>query len=214
MPLSPDLTHLLSRSPLEVAPHLLGATITSQDLAAGAESAVSIRLTEVEAYAGADDPASHAFRGQTARNASMFGPSSTIYIYFIYGMHFCVNIVCGNEGEAGAVLLRAGEITAGEANARQRRPAARNSWDLARGPARLCAALGLNREDDGTRLGGPGSRLTLTLPAEEIPSDRICTGPRVGVPGLGADEVRFPWRFWIDGDPTVSPYRPARPRRK
>lgn len=174
-------------APLEVAPRLLDAVVR--------HGGVAIRLTEVEAYAGPDDPGSHAFRGRTPRNAVMFGPPGRLYVYFTYGMHHCANLVTGAEGDPGAVLLRAGEVVDGIELARERRGDVRDR-DLARGPARLCQALGLTLADDGivadlTR--GPGA------PA-------FATGPRVGL-RHAADR---PWRFWIEGDPTVSAYRPAK----
>jgi DNA-3-methyladenine glycosylase len=205
--LSPEAALLLSRDSLEVAPALLGAVIS----VAGSQGRVAIRLTEVEAYRGEEDPGSHAFRGRTARNASMFEAGGCIYVYFTYGMHHCLNIVSGPAGVSRAVLLRAGEVVNGTELARERRPAARTDRDLARGPARLCSALGLDRSDDGALLGGPGSRISLTLPEPRRAPDpaRIRSGPRTGVAGPGGDGKAFPWRFWLDGDPTVSPYRPA-----
>ncbi len=205
--LSPEAALLLSRDSLEVAPALLGAVIS----VAGSQGRVAIRLTEVEAYRGEEDPGSHAFRGRTARNASMFEAGGCIYVYFTYGMHHCLNIVSGPAGVSRAVLLRAGEVVNGTELARERRPAARTDRDLARGPARLCSALGLNRSDDGALLGGPGSRISLTLPEPRRAPDpaHIRSGPRTGVAGPGGDGKAFPWRFWLDGDPTVSPYRPA-----
>ena len=212
MGLSAQAASLLRRDSLEVAPALLGAVITVADSA----GRVAIRLTEVEAYRGEKDPGSHAFRGRTARNASMFEAGGRIYVYFTYGMHHCLNIVTGPAGLSRAVLLRGGEVVDGIELARARRPAARVDRDLARGPARLCAALGLDRSDDGTLLGGPGSRISLTLPeAQRAPdAERIRRGPRTGVAGLGGDGEAFPWRFWLDGEPTVSTYRPAVTRRR
>ena len=207
-----DVLDLLQGDPVEVAPRLLGAILTVRD----DDGAVAVRLTEVEAYRGEADPGSHAYRGRTARNAAMFEAAGGIYVYFTYGMHYCVNIVCGPRGLSRAVLLRAGEVTGGADLARRRRPAARTDRDLARGPARLCQALGLSRSDDGARLGGPGDRIWLALPAPGAEPDAasIRRGPRTGVAGPGGDGTAFPWRFWIDGDPTVSPYRPAAPRRQ
>ncbi len=146
----------------------------------------------------------------------MFGAAGAIYVYFTYGMHHCVNIVCGPQGLSRAVLLRAGEVIRGADLARRRRPAAKTDRDLARGPARLCRALGLGRADDGARLGGPDDRVSLTLPALESGPGTAVTrsGPRTGVAGTGGDGEAYPWRFWIDGEPTVSPYRAARPRRR
>ncbi|NPD07153.1 DNA-3-methyladenine glycosylase [Nocardioides sp. zg-1308] len=176
--------------PLEVAPRLLGAVLTHRG--------VSVRLTEVEAYAGPQDPGSHAFRGRTARNAVMFGPSGRLYVYFVYGMHHCANLVTGPDGDPGAVLLRAGEVVAGTDLARERRPGSTDR-DLARGPARLCQALGIDLTDNG---------IVPELAAGE-PPEQISTGPRVGL-RHAADR---PWRFWVSGDRTVSTYRPAAPRR-
>jgi DNA-3-methyladenine glycosylase len=176
--------------PLEVAPRLLGSVLTLDG--------VSVRLTEVEAYAGPDDPGSHAFRGRTARNAVMFGPPGHLYVYFIYGMHHCANLVTGPDGSAGAVLLRAGEVVDGLDVARARRPGVRDR-ELARGPARLCRTLGIDLSDNGVRPG---------LERGEEPV-QISSGPRVGL-RHAADR---PWRFWVTGDPTVSSYRPAAPRR-
>ena len=207
-----DVLDLLEGDPVDVAPHLLGAVVAARD----DDGAVAVRLTEVEAYRGETDPGSHAFRGRTPRNSAMFGAAGAIYVYFTYGMHHCVNIVCGPQGLSRAVLLRAGEVIRGVDLARRRRPAAKTDRDLARGPARLCRALGLGRADDGARLGGPAERVSLTLPALESGPGTAVTrsGPRTGVAGTGGDGEAYPWRFWIDGEPTVSPYRAARPRRR
>src|SRR3954447_3717881 len=138
----------LAITSLRLAPKLLGAVLASD--VGGAR--VAVRLTEVEAYEGLDDPASHAFRGRTARTAVMFGPPGHLFFYFTYGMHWCANIVCGVDGVASAVLLRAGEVVDGLATARSRRPAARRDSDLARGPARLASCLGLAAGQNGLDL--------------------------------------------------------------
>ena len=207
-----EVASLLRCDSLEVAPALLGAVIAVAD----SQGRVAIRLTEVEAYCGEKDPGSHSFRGRTARNASMFEAGGCIYVYFTYGMHHCLNIVTGPAGVSRAVLLRGGEVVDGIELARARRPAARTDRDLARGPARLCAALGLDRSDDGSLLGGSGSRISLTLPEpQRTPEpELIRSGPRTGVAGPGGDGEAFPWRFWLDGEPTVSTYRPAVARRR
>jgi DNA-3-methyladenine glycosylase len=166
---------------------------------------VSVRLTEVEAYAGTTDPASHGYRGPTRRTQVMFGPPGHLYVYFVYGMHWCANLVCQPEGIAAAVLLRAGEVTAGEPHARARRPAARNHHDLARGPAKLAGILALTGADTGADLCHPTGVLRVRPPQTQIPDALVATGPRVGI-AVAADR---PWRFWIAGDPTVSGYRPA-----
>lgn len=191
-----DLAQLLSGTSLEVAPRLLGAVLRHGD--------VAVRLTEVEAYAGPDDPGSHAYRGRTARNAVMFGPSGRLYCYFTYGMHVCANVVVGREGDPGAVLVRAGEVVAGLETARERRPGATDR-DLARGPARLCRALGIELADNGVDLAAGRIRLE---PGERVAE--VATGPRVGLRGA----PDRPWRFWQSGHRTVSTYRPAAPLRR
>lgn len=170
---------------------------------------VTVRLTEVEAYSGLGrDPASHAHRGRTPRNTAMFGPAGHLYLYQIYGMHLCGNVVCGPDGEAAAVLLRAGEVIDGHARARERRPAARVDRDLASGPAKLVQVLALDASAYGTSVVDGTGPLTLTPPPQPVPADMISAGPRVGV--TAAHDVD--WRFWITGDPTVSAYRRHVPR--
>ena len=169
---------------------------------------VSVRLTEVEAYLGEQDPGSHAYRGPTRRTAVMFGPPGHLYVYFTYGMHTCVNVVCGVEGEATAVLLRAGEVVAGAEVARSRRLTSKSDADLARGPARLCVALGVTLGDDGARLG---ELFRLDLPPH--PAVDVATSPRTGVSGAGGSDA-YPWRFWLPGNPTVSPYKRCTPRNR
>ena len=185
---------------LEVAPRLLGAVLRHET----ADGAVAVRLTEVEAYDGPGDPGSHAYKGMTPRNEVMFGPPGRLYVYFTYGMHFCCNIVVGDEGSASAVLLRAGEVVEGLDVARARRPGVTDR-DLARGPARLCRTLAIERASNGADLTRPP--LTVTPP--ERPLSPYVTGPRVGL-RLAAER---PWRFWLPDEPTVSPYRPAAPLR-
>jgi len=203
-----------ARPSVEVAPDLLGCVLEHET----PDGLVAVELTEVEAYAGRSDPASHAYRGKTARNAVMFGPPGHAYVYFTYGMHFCVNMVClGEVGSASAVLLRAGAVIAGEELARARRtrgPARIATRDLARGPARLCQALGIDRSQDGADVVADRSPLRIRAGAgrDDPPRSpgKILTGPRVGV----SRAAEIPWRFWYEGDPTVSVYRPHVPRRK
>ena len=228
-----------ARPSVPVAPELLGLVL-EHETAAGL---VAVELTEVEAYAGASDPASHAYRGKTARNAVMFGPPGHAYVYFTYGMHFCVNLVCLGNGSASAVLLRAGRIIAGEELARTRRTGvprgvrgarggrgdgespradgqsprgktAISFRDLARGPARLCQALDIDRSLDGADVCVPGSPLRIRWPDASTTArsaeKRVLSGPRVGV----SQAAELPWRFWIEREPTVSVYRPAVPRRR
>jgi DNA-3-methyladenine glycosylase len=245
-----------ARPSVPVAPDLLGCVLEHQTEA----GLVAVELTEVEAYAGASDPASHAYRGKTARNAVMFGPPGHAYVYFTYGMYFCVNLVCLGNGSASAVLLRAGRIIEGEELARVRRtggpkgvrggrgdgqspPAdgqppradgqpprekkAVSYRDLARGPARLCQALDIDRSLDGADVCVPESPLRMRWPdastaarsaavltreddPAKLPRGRIASGPRVGI----SVAAEVPWRFWIEGEPTVSAYRAAVPRRR
>ncbi|GAA2978830.1 DNA-3-methyladenine glycosylase [Microbacterium terrae] len=199
----------LARLPLEVAPLLLGAHLTT---IVGGDRVV-VRLTEVEAYHGrgtgdVPDPGSHARMGRTARNATMWGEPGHLYVYLSHGIHSCVNVVCGPAGVAGGVLLRGGEVIEGQDAATRRRPAARTPRDLARGPGRLGDAVGLRhpRHDGidaitGDPLHGAVALLELSEPVVDV-----ATGPRVGVAGDAGTDA-FPWRFWIAGDPTVSVFR-------
>lgn len=288
----PVRRELLAGPVLEVAPRLLGMVLRRTT----DEGTVAVRLTEVEAYDGPNDPGSHAYRGQTARNAVMFGPPGFLYVYFTYGMHFCMNISAGPDGQPSAVLLRAGEVIEGVDLARTRRgrpepdqtkfneaaqpdgatsvqsvrtPGTRRvqaadhdggalpgkrrlvraadadrdgdvpsgqrrvaasadedraggvlpgkrrpvrtanpDRDLARGPARLCVALGVDREANGTDLLATDSPIQL-LPGPGFDGEPA-TGPRVGL----REAADRPWRFWIPDDPTVSPYRPHVPKRR
>jgi DNA-3-methyladenine glycosylase len=186
---------LLAGPAPEVAPQLLGWTLTH----ATPEGTVTVRLTEVEAYAGATDPASHAFRGPTPRTEVMFGPAGRLYVYRSYGVHWAMNVVTGPDGQASAVLLRAGEVIEGVALARRRRGERITDPGLARGPGNLAQALGVVGEDTGTDLL---TATQLRLRAGR-PIGPIATGDRVGV--TQAHDV--PWRFWVAGDPTVSAYR-------
>jgi DNA-3-methyladenine glycosylase len=179
------------------------------------DGVVAVMLSEVEAYAGSIDPASHSFRGKTGRNAVMFGPPGHAYVYFTYGMHFCANVVCSPPGVATGILLRAGRVVVGDELARSRRgfDSVRSPRDLARGPARLCQAMAVNRSQDGEDLLDPSSKLRLraAVGAERAAEPgAIEAGPRVGV----SQAADIPWRFWLAGDPTVSPYRRAVPRRR
>jgi len=191
----------LAQDVVAAAVRLLGCTLEADT----PEGTVAVRLVEVEAYRGADDPASHSFRGRTPRNAVMFGPPGHLYVYFVYGMHYCANVTCLREGEPGAVLLRAGEVVSDLAAAHVRRPAARRAADLARGPARLAALLGLGRADNGLDLTDPASRVRLRS-GVPLAAERVRSGPRVGV----AAAHDTPWRFWVAASAAVSPYRPGR----
>jgi DNA-3-methyladenine glycosylase len=190
------LVDVLAGPVLDAAPRLLGARLR--------HGGVTVRLTEVEAYDGANDPGSHAYRGPTRRTEVMFGPPGHLYVYFTYGMHHCANVVCGPDGTASAVLLRAGEVVEGLDLARERR-GSHPDRDLARGPARLCSALGLDLRHNGLDL--TGGALVLGPPAD--PS-QVSTGPRVGL----RQAPDHPWRFWLTDEPTVSRYVPAKARRR
>lgn len=192
-----------ARPVLEVAPDLLGCVLW--------HGQVGVRLTEVEAYAGADDPGSHAFRGPTPRTRVMFGEAGHLYVYLSYGMHHAVNLVTGVEGVASGVLLRAGEVVAGSEIVERRRSGIRPR-DWARGPGRLTKALDIDLAHLGTDLvDGPGDiRLVHGTGRTGVTRQ----GPRVGVSGPGGDGRHYPWRFWTEGEPTVSTYRPAASRRR
>ena len=200
--------------PIEVAPRLLGARLRT--VVDGVET--RLRITEVEAYHGkgtgpVPDPGSHARMGPTARNATMWGEPGHLYVYLSHGIHSCINVVCGPEGQAGGVLLRAGEVIEGAEAAAERRgvatPLSRVARrDLARGPGRLGQAMGLRHAlHDGIDFasGAEMNGATAELWWDESPLE-VSSGPRVGVAGL-AGTMAFPWRYWITGDPTVSPFR-------
>jgi len=177
----------------EVAPHLLGAVLRRDE--------VAVRITEVEAYAGTDDPASHSYRGRTRRNETMHGAAGHLYCYFTYGMHTCANVVTGPAGTPSAVLLRAGEVVDGIERARSRRGGVVDSA-LARGPANLCRALGLDLGDDGVAFDAT-SGVRLLLPSHPLAPAVVSIGPRVGV----RQGWETAWRWWVTADPTVSAYR-------
>ncbi|CAN5758434.1 DNA-3-methyladenine glycosylase [soil metagenome] len=184
------------RDPREVAPALLHKVLVSGPCRG--------LIVEVEAYCGGADPASHAFRGPTLRNATMFGPPGHLYVYFTYGMHWCANAVCGDEDEGVAVLLRALRPLAGLEEMWGRRPAAKRERDLCAGPARLCQAFGLNGTHDGDDLvtgeGATGEAgATIVDDGIDPPSDVVCT-TRVGI-SVAAQE---PWRWYVAGDRNVS----------
>ncbi|TKA09855.1 DNA-3-methyladenine glycosylase [Actinacidiphila oryziradicis] len=181
----------------EVAPKLLGAILTHET----PEGTVSITITETEAYSGTADPASHAYRGRTPRNAVMFGPAGHLYVYRSHGLHWCANIVTGADGIASAVLIRAGRVIEGEDLARKRRGGTVESPRLARGPGNFCQALGITAEHNGTDLL-TGASVTLSE-GEPVPAALIRVGPRVGV----SRAHDWQHRFYLAGDPTVSAYR-------
>ncbi len=198
-----------ARDVLTVAPELLGCTIS--------HAGVTVRITETEAYAGyLHDPGSHAFRGETPRTAPMFREPGFTYVYFTYGMHWMLCLVTGPAGLAQAVLVRAGEVVAGHDVAAGRRVGVATR-DWCRGPARLVTTLGLSGVDTAldfcaprASIGSPGTiDIEVRATAEPVDRARIRTGPRVGVSGPGGDGTAYPWRFWLDGEPTVSTYRPG-----
>ncbi|MCU1358561.1 MAG: DNA-3-methyladenine glycosylase [Acidimicrobiales bacterium] len=180
-----------SRDPLIVAPELLGKVLEHDGRA--------VRIVEVEAYCGPDDPASHAFRGQTPRTATMFGPPGRLYVYFSYGMHWCANVVAHRPGEVGAVLVRAGAPLRGIDEMQRARPAARTLADLASGPAKLCQALGIDGTFDGVDLRAADGPVALRDDGTAPPTAPVA-GPRVGI----SVAVEHPWRFSVPGDPNRS----------
>jgi len=187
----------LEANPVAVAPCLLNKVLVRGERVG--------RIVEVEAYHGANDAASHAYRGRTPRTAVMFGPPGFLYVYFTYGMHWCANVVCGPDGEAAAVLIRALAPTAGLEAMRSARPAARRDRDLCSGPAKLCQALGITGSDNGTDLLAPatGRRVpgaVRLLDDGTPPPRRPGRGTRIGI----KEATQHRWRFWVPGDPNVS----------
>jgi len=201
----------MQRSDLEGAPLAVAPWLLNKVLVRGERSG---RIVEVEAYHGANDAASHAYRGPTPRTAVMFGPPGFLYVYFTYGMHWCANVVCGPKGEAAAVLIRALAPMGGLAAMRAVRPAARLERDLCNGPAKLCQALGITGQDNGVDLLGPvcppgrvpgGARSRDQGPVRLVddgtpPPRRPGRGTRIGI--KEATDKR--WRFWVPGSPYVS----------
>ncbi|MBK5223411.1 MAG: DNA-3-methyladenine glycosylase [Acidimicrobiia bacterium] len=181
----------LARPSTEVAPELLGKV-----LQVGERSG---RIVEVEAYAGEVDPGSHAYRGRTLRTATMFGPAGHLYVYFTYGMHWCANVVCGDDGTASAVLLRALSPLSGLAEMRTARPAARADRDLCSGPAKLCQALGIDGPFDGTDVVASGGAVQLIDDGWTPDGEPVVT-TRIGLTH-GAD---LPWRWFVADDRNVS----------
>jgi DNA-3-methyladenine glycosylase len=180
------------RDSRDVAPQLLNKVLVAGERRG--------RIVEVEAYAGGEDPASHAYRGRTPRTATMFGPPGHLYVYFSYGMHWCANAVCGEDGVGSAVLLRALAPMAGLDVMRALRLAARRDRDLCSGPARLCQAFGITRDSDGADL-----------------TVRTAGGPWIGDDGLAPPDVpgvslrigitkgaEHPWRWFVPGDVNIS----------
>lgn len=178
---------------MDVAHDLVGAQIVAD---AGSADEVRACIVEVEAYLGQEDPASHAFRGPTPRASIMFGQAGHLYVYLSYGMHHCANVVCGPDGAAAAVLLRAATVTRGEAVVRARRGPAATSERLLSGPGNLCRGLAIAGGDNGADLCRPG-RLHLEARSGEAP---VSSGPRVGIT-RAAD---LPLRFWWTGHPAAS----------
>lgn len=198
-----SLRDVLAGPSAQVAPLLLGTHLTCERDGA----TVTVRVTEVEAYAE-HDPASHTFRGPTTRNRIMFAEPGHAYVYRSHGIHACLNVVCGPAGTGAAVLVRGGEVVAGRDVATARRGGRGGDAWLAAGPGRLCQALGVTLDDDGAWLLGEG-HLRLEPPPE--PETRpVRRGPRVGV----SQAADVHWRFWLEGAPGVSRYRrsPRAPR--
>ncbi|MEU7767817.1 DNA-3-methyladenine glycosylase [Nocardia sp. NPDC049190] len=197
--MAPVSAEELAVEPPAAARRLLGATLWS--------GSVGVRIVEVEAYGGDPagpwpDPASHSGRGRTKRNGVMFGPAGVLYVYLSYGMHTCVNVTTGPDGTASAVLIRSGEVIAGQETVRSRRPGARSELDFARGPGNLGSALGIALSDYGTPLFDSSSAIRMEL-HRPVEAAEIASGPRVGV----SSAADVPWRFWLSGSRAVSVYR-------
>ena len=174
-----------------MAPDLLNKILVCRGL--------SGRIVEVEAYAGSEDPGSHAYRGKTKRNATMFGPAGHLYVYFTYGMHWCANAVCGPESEGMAVLIRALSPLEGIEAMQERRSRARLRRDLCSGPAKLCQALAIVGDDDGADLVDGCGELRIVDDGTPSPK-RPGQGPRIGL----SKGMEHPWRWFVEGDENLS----------
>lgn len=206
----PSLRGLLAEGALVAAPQVLNLVLAKGDLAG--------RIVEVEAYEGGDDPASHAYRGKTPRNATMFGPPGHLYVYLSYGIHHCANLVCAPPGRASALLVRALEPLSGIRTMRRGRPATLSDELLCSGPGRLCLALGIDRLDDGADLLGPvplgpvppgpvgqasTGRLRLVYDGVSPPAVPL-RGPRIGLSDRCGKAVGWTWRLAVPGNRAVS----------
>lgn len=185
-----------ARDARSLAPLLLNKVLVHHDPDAGR---LAVRVVEVEAYAGAEDAGSHGFRGLTKRNATMFGPPGHLYVYFTYGMHWCLNPVCGDVGEPVAVLIRGLAPLTGVDQMRALRPAARRDLDLCNGPAKLCQALGIDGAFDGADLVTGAGGVTIIDDGTPPPPEPVVT-TRIGI----TQAVDEPWRWYVRDDPHVS----------
>lgn len=182
-----------------VAPELLNKVLSCRRPGADEDTARIGRIVEVEAYAGAEDAGSHGYRGKTERTVTMFGPPGHLYVYFIYGMHWCANAVCGDDGVCSAVLIRALAPIAGIEDMYAARPAARRDRDLCSGPAKLCQALGITGDDDGSDVitGDRGLRIIDDgTPPPENPGQSRRIGLSAG--------IEHPWRWFVSEEPNLS----------
>jgi DNA-3-methyladenine glycosylase len=184
-----------------VARELLGAVLEARS----GEGVTSARIVETEAYVGPDDPACHAAAGLTPRTKHLFGPPGIAYVYLIYGMYWCFNAVTREEGHGSAVLVRAVAPLEGEPLMRRRRPNARTRHDLTNGPGKLCLALGITGDDNGTWLDDPPLRI---LAGEPVPDRDVVVTPRIGI----TKAAEWPLRYFVAGDPFVSRTPRAFPR--
>ncbi len=205
----PANREFFAREVLDVAPEILGCIIQRTD----DDGTVTIRIIEVEAYAGDRDPGAHTYRGKTNRNKTMFGAAGHLYCYFTYGMHYALNLVAGQPGQPYGCLIRAGEVMEGADIARSRRESRPRKTplvdaSLARGPGCVAQSLGATLANDGDDLFGGQWKFF-------VPDDGVVlphfTGPRVGVSGAGGSATNFPWRYWLADESSVSAYKPGRP---